>query len=325
MQIGNVNIDVPLVLAPMAGVTDAPFRQIVKDFGCGLLVSEMISSKGLLYKNQKTFELMDFVDAERPFAIQLFGSDPKEIARAAVKVAQLQPDIIDINMGCPVPKVVKNNEGSALLKEPKLVYEIVAYTVDAVKIPVTIKIRSGWDEKSINAPEVALLAQKAGASAVAIHARTREQFYSGFADWQIIKDVVSAVDIPVIGNGDVKTPQDALSMMQKTGCQAVMIGRAAEGNPWLFEQTRRYLKTGEILPEPSIEEKFALIKRHLQLLIECKGECIAIKQMRRHVATYIKGLFYATEYRNLFNNCCTEKEFLTLLDEYLLKIKSSIS
>lgn len=321
MDIGKVKIKTPIVLAPMAGVTDKPFRLLVKEKGCGLLVSEMVSCKGLLYNNKKTFDLLDFEEVERPFAVQLFGSDPEEMAVAAKKVQELKPDMIDINMGCPVPKVVNNGEGSALLKNPSLIYEIVSKMVDSLDIPVTVKIRMGWDEKSINACQVAQVIEQAGASAIAIHARTRSQFYAGKADWQVIKDVVQTVKIPVIGNGDIKNSQDALAMIKETGCQGIMVGRAAEGNPWLFAQISAALRKEPIPPSPLSSEKFALLKRHLDLLIRHKGENLAIKEMRRHAAAYTKGMPYAAEFRNLFNQAYTKNDFLIIIDKYLDGLK----
>ena len=321
MFIGKVKVDPPVVLAPMAGVTDASFRVLVKEQGAGLLVSEMVSCKGLLHNNKKTHDLFCFSDEERPFAIQLFGNEPAEMVAAAKKVAEYSPDIIDINMGCPVPKVVSNGEGAALLKKPDLVYEIVARIVESIKIPVTVKMRSGWDEKSINAIEIATQIAKAGAAAVTLHARTRSQFYSGNADWQMIKAVKEAVKIPVIGNGDIKSATDVKRMLDETGCDAVMIGRAAEGNPWLFNEVKSFLCFGDIPSKPSIEEKFSMVLRHLSMLIANKGEIIAIKEMRRHVAAYIKGLPHAAEFRNTFNTAVTEKDFIGVVRHYIAMLR----
>lgn len=320
MDIGKVKMNMPLVLAPMAGVTDKPFRLLVKEQGCDLLVSEMVSSKGLLYNNQKTFDLLKFEEVERPFAMQLFGSNPDEMAEAAKKIEALKPDMIDVNMGCPVPKVVNNGEGSALLKNPQLIYEMVAKMVDSVDIPITVKIRIGWDEKSINACEVASVIEKAGASALSIHARTRSQFYTGNANWQVIKDVVETVKMPVIGNGDIRKPQDVLLMLEQTGCQGVMIGRAADGNPWLFAQAKALLRGENVPLTPTAQEKFELLHRHLDLLIDYKGESLAIKEMRRHAAAYTKGLPHASEFRNYFNQAITKEDFAIVVDKYMNKL-----
>ncbi|MDR2007278.1 MAG: tRNA dihydrouridine synthase DusB [Acidaminococcales bacterium] len=316
MLIDKMTIDPPIVLAPMAGVTDQSFRQLVKEKGCGLLVSEMISAKGLLYKNKNTFALLRFEETERPFAVQLFGRDPVEMALAAKRAATFSPDIIDVNMGCPAAKIVKNGEGAALLREPALIYEIVARMADSVNIPVTIKIRSGWDEHTVNAPEVAYLAEKAGARAITVHARTRSEFYAGTADWRVIKASVGAVGIPVIGNGDIKTAADAERMFAETGCAAVMIGRAAAGNPWIFAEAAARLRGDAPSPTPGAPEKFSLMARHLSLLIEYKGETVALKEMRRHAGDYIKGLPCAAEFRNLFSQVSARWEFDRALRTY---------
>ena len=319
MYIGNLEIKDNVVLAPMAGVTDKPFRILCKEKGAGLLVSEMVSAKGLLYNNKKTFDLMEFADFERPFAVQLFGSDPYELAGAAQKAEKLLPDMIDINMGCPVPKVVNNGEGSALLKNPELCYEIIARVSDAIKIPLTVKIRSGWDESTVNAPEIAVLAEKAGAAAIALHARTRTRFYLGDADWDVIKRTVEAVKIPVIGNGDIKNAGDASAMMQQTGCAAVMVGRAAEGNPWIFSEIKAAF-SGESYIKPTLTEKFEMMKRHLAMLAEYKGESMAVKEMRRHASYYSRGLPYAAEFRNVFNTAVTKEDFALIFEKYFDKL-----
>ena len=320
MRLGNVELEVPLALAPMAGITDLPFRVLCREQGCGFTVSEMVSAKGLLYNNCKTFEMLRIDEAERPTAIQLFGSDPHELARAAEIVEKAGADMIDFNMGCPVPKVVNNGEGSALMKNPELAYEILARMADAVKIPVTVKFRSGWSDKSINAVEIARKAEKAGVAAVAVHARTREQFYTGKADWTVIRDVKQAVNIPVFGNGDIKNADDGARMLAETGCDGLMVGRGADGNPWIFSELRAMLLARE-LPEPvQLPERFRMIIRHLEMLIAHKGERIAVKEMRRHINSYIKGLPHAAEYRAKFNQIESEEDCKAMLQEYGLKI-----
>lgn len=300
MLIGNNEINKPVILAPMAGITDLPFRVLCKEQGADLLVSEMVSAKGLLYKNQKTFEMLRILDSERPVAIQLFGSDPDEMARAAKIVQDSGADFVDVNMGCPVPKVVNNGDGSALMRTPQKAYEVLARMRDALTIPLTVKIRSGWDEDSINATEVAALAEKAGVNFLAIHARTRKQMYQGKADWDIIREVVKTLNIPVVGNGDITCYQDALRMIEHTGCAGVMVGRAAEGNPWIFKQISAGIQ-GKELPTISLQERFATIVRHLHLLVKYKGAVIAVKEMRRHAAAYVKGLPNAAAKRVLLN------------------------
>lgn len=316
MKIGNIELKAPLALAPMAGVTDLPYRLICAQHGCGFTVSEMVSAKGLLYKNVKTTEMLKISDGERPTAIQLFGSVPEELAAAAKIVEASGADVIDFNMGCPVPKIVNNGEGSALMRNPQLAYEILAAMVDAVKIPVTVKFRAGWDETCINAVEIAQIAEKAGVSALAVHGRTRKQFYEGKANWQVIADVKKAVKIPVFGNGDIYTVEDGLRMFKETNCDGLMIGRGADGNPWLFSQLKAVLQGQGIVEGPSLQELITQIKEHLTMLINFKGEVIAVKEMRRHVCTYLKGMPKASEYRSRFHQMDTELQFLELLDEY---------
>ncbi len=320
MKLGNIEMEVPLALAPMAGITDLPFRVICRGLGCGFTVSEMVSSKGLLYNNSKTLEMLRIDDSERPTAIQLFGSDPHELARAAAIVEKAGADLIDFNMGCPVPKVVNNGEGSALMKNPELAYEILARMVDAVTIPVTVKFRSGWNERSINAVEIAKKAEKAGVAAVAVHARTREQFYAGEANWSVIRAVKAAVSIPVFGNGDIKNAADGARMLEETGCDGLMVGRGADGNPWIFAELRAMM-LGEKMPAKiELEERFSMLIHHFEMLIDYKGERVAAKEMRRHINAYIKGLPYAAEYRARFNQIESEEDCKTMLQKYRTKI-----
>jgi tRNA-dihydrouridine synthase B len=309
IKIGNVAIFHPVVLAPMAGTTDLPFRRLVKELGCGLICTEMISDQGLLHNNEATNKMLEFHEGERPISMQLFGSDPESMARAAKIVASTGVDIVDINMGCPTPKIVKNGEGSALMRNPALAYDIIRAVVKAIDQPVTVKIRKGWDEHCVNAVEMARMAEQAGAMAIAVHGRTREQFYAGRADWQIIAQVKDAVSIPVIGNGDIRSPQDAKSMMEMTGCDAVMIGRAAQGNPWIFPATIHYLATGNLLAQPSASDKMDIFWHHFEMLIENKGVYTAVREMRKHAAWYTKGYPHAAKYRVLFNHVETVEEF----------------
>ena len=316
MQIGKLKLDTPLALAPMAGITDLPFRLICRRLGCGMTVSEMVSAKGLLYKNVKTTEMLRIDAGERPTAIQLFGSVPEELAEAARIVEASGADIIDFNMGCPVPKIVNNGEGSALMKNPKLAHAILAAMVKAVKIPVTVKFRAGWDDNHRNAVEIAKAAEAAGVSAVAVHGRTRQQFYEGKADWQIIADVKRAVSVPVFGNGDIFTVADGLKMREETGCDGLMIGRGADGNPWLFRELAAVL-AGKVQPmKPTLEERLAQAAEHLKMLIDYKGEYISVKEMRRHISAYLKGMPHAAEFRGRFHKVDTKEQFLELLAEY---------
>lgn len=313
MQIGNVTIKHPYILAPMAGVTDLPFRLLCKEQGAGLLCMEMISAKALQYKNKNTKALLSIHPDEYPVSLQLFGSDPKIISEQAKKIEELPFQILDINMGCPVPKVVKNGEGSALMKNPKLVYNIVAETVKAIRKPVTVKIRKGFDEQSLNAVEIAKVIEAAGASAIAVHGRTREQYYSGKADWEIIRKVKEAVKIPVIGNGDVWTPQDAIDMRKQTGCDGVMIGRGAQGNPWIFKQILHYEQTGELLEKPSPQEVTEMILRHAKMQMEFKGEYIGMREIRKHAAWYTAGYKNSAKLRGKINETETYEELKELL------------
>ena len=291
-KIGNVEIKNQIVMAPMAGFSNTSFRKIIKEMGAGLIFAEMVSDKALVFDSKKTMDMLKMTDSERPIAQQIFGSDIDSFVKAAKIVEEkMHPDIIDINMGCPVPKVaLKNQAGSALLKNPTKIKEIVSAVVKAVKVPVTVKIRSGWDEASINAVEVAKVIEESGAKAITIHARTRSQGYSGKADWQIIKDVKNAVHIPVIGNGDVTTPELAKKMLDETGCDAVMIGRGILGNPWLIKECIYYLETGKILPKPTNIEKIAMMKKHFELLVQDKNERVALLEIRTNILYYLKGM-----------------------------------
>ena len=289
LKIGDVSLKNNLILAPMAGVTDLPFRLLCKEQGAGLLCMEMVSAKAIYFNNKNTEELLTIDDREPPVSLQLFGSDPDIISEMAKKIENRPFSILDINMGCPVPKVAGNGEGSALMKNPKLVEEIVSKTAKAIKKPVTVKIRKGFDDEHINAVEIARIAGSAGAAAVAVHGRTREQYYSGKADWDIIRQVKEAVKIPVIGNGDVTSPEAARQLMETTGCDGIMIGRGAQGNPWIFRQILHWMETGEEEPKPDLEEVKAMILRHARMLVEYKGAYTGIREMRKHVAWYTAG------------------------------------
>ena len=289
LKIGDVSLKNNLILAPMAGVTDLPFRLLCKEQGAGLLCMEMVSAKAIYFNNKNTEELLTIDDREPPVSLQLFGSDPDIISEMAKKIENRPFSILDINMGCPVPKVAGNGEGSALMKNPKLVEEIVSKTAKAIKKPVTVKIRKGFDDEHINAVEIARIAESAGAAAVAVHGRTREQYYSGKADWDIIRQVKEAVKIPVIGNGDVTSPEAARQLMETTGCDGIMIGRGAQGNPWFFRQILHWMETGEEEPKPDLEEVKAMILRHARMLVEYKGAYTGIREMRKHVAWYTAG------------------------------------
>ncbi|MCR1899061.1 tRNA dihydrouridine synthase DusB [Irregularibacter muris] len=315
MKIGNLIIDNPVFLAPMAGVTDLPYRILVKQQGCGLLYTEMISAKGLYYNNEKTSNLTEIHPKEKPVALQIFGSEPEVMGKIAEQLNAMDFEILDINMGCPTPKITKNGDGSALMKNPKRAGEIIKAVSKASKKPVTVKIRRGWDDTSINAVEMAKIAEESGAKAIAIHGRTREQFYSGQADWSIIKEVKDKVSIPVIGNGDITSPELAKAMIDQTGCDAIMIGRAAQGNPWIFRRTVHYLKTGELLPEPTPGEIVDMILKHMELTIQYKGERVGIREMRKHISWYTKGLEGSNKIRKTVNRLETQAEIKELLKE----------
>lgn len=300
IKIGNVELNNNVFLAPMAGVTDMPLRILCKEFGAGLVYTEMVSSKGMFYNDEKTKQLMNINDAERPVAVQIFGSDATIMSETAKKVSE-EANIIDINMGCPAPKVTKNLDGSKLMLHPELVDEITKMVVKTSSVPVTIKIRKGWDDEHVNAVEVARIAEKNGVSAITVHGRTREQFYTGKVDLDIIKKVKEAVNIPVIGNGDIVDGESAKKMFQETGCDAIMIGRGSNGNPWIFKEVIEYLKNGIELPKPTIEERKQMILRHLKMLVDYKGEYTAIREMRKQIAWYIKGIENAATIRNEIN------------------------
>lgn len=313
LKIGNVELENNLILAPMAGVTDLPFRLLCKEQGCGLMYTEMVSAKAILYKNRNTGPLMEVRPEEEPVALQLFGSDPVIVSDIAAQVEDGPYAFIDINMGCPVPKIVNNGEGSALMKNPKLVEEILTALVKKVKKPVTVKFRKGFDDDHINAVEIARIAESCGVSAVAVHGRTRAQFYSGKADWDIIRQVKEAVKIPVIGNGDIFTPEDAKRMLYETGCDGLMIARGAKGNPWIFSRTLHYLETGELLGPPDKEELKETILRHAQLQIQFKGEYLGLCEMRKHLSWYTVGLPHSSSLRNDVNQTETWEDFYNLI------------
>ena len=317
LKIGNVELENNLILAPMAGVTDLPYRLICRSMGCGMVVTEMVSAKAILYKNKNTKTLLEVLPQERPAAVQLFGSDPDILGEIAAQIEDGPYDMIDFNMGCPVPKIVGNGEGSALMREPKKVEQILSSMVRHVKKPVTVKFRKGFNDTSVNAVEIAKIAESCGVAAVAVHGRTREQYYSGKADWEIIRQVKEAVKIPVIGNGDVFQPEDAEAMLEQTGCDGVMIGRGAKGNPWIFSRTQHYLETGEIPPGPSVAEIRDMILHHGSLLSQYKGEKMAMREMRKHMAWYTAGLPHSAALRNEINQIETLDEMKQLLESRL--------
>lgn len=319
MKIGNVELKNNIFLAPMAGVTDMPFRILCKEQECGLVYTEMVSAKGMHYDDDKSNKLTLMHEIEKPGAVQIFGSDPTIMAEVTEKLNASDAAIIDINMGCPAPKITKNGEGSALMKNPQLIAEIIRAVVAASQKPVTVKIRKGWDESLINAVEIARIAEENGASAVAVHGRTREQYYSGKADWDIIRRVKEAVSIPVIGNGDVTGPKEARKLLEETKCDAIMVGRGAQGNPWIFKKIVRFLEDGTIVPDPSPEEKIDTIIRHMNMLIDLKGERTGILEMRSHIAWYIKGMRDAAYTKQKIFQMTDKEEIISLLKSFLMR------
>ena len=317
LKIGNVELANPYILAPMAGVTDLPFRLLCKEQGAGLLCMEMVSAKAIQYNNKNTKALLEIHPEEMPVSLQLFGSDPDIISEIAKRIEELPFAILDINMGCPVPKIVRNGEGSALMNQPKLVHEIVRKTARAIQKPVTVKIRKGFDDGSINAVEIAKIIEDAGGAAVAVHGRTREQYYSGKADWDIIRQVKEAVSIPVIGNGDVTSGESALAMMEQTGCDGVMIGRGAQGNPWIFSELLYYEQHGVMPKRPSNEALKEMMLRHARLQIQYKGEYLGVREMRKHVAWYTTGLPNSAKLRGEINAVESYEELVHLLEKRL--------
>lgn len=322
LQIGNIKLKNQVVLAPMAGVCNPAFRLIAKEFGAGLVCAEMVSDRGIIHKNQKTLQMLYVDEREKPMSLQIFGGTRETLVEAAKYVDKYtNADIIDINMGCPVPKVTKCDAGARWLLDPQKIYDMVAAVVDAVEKPVTVKMRKGWDDEHVYAVENAMAVERAGGAAVAIHGRTRVQMYEGVADWDILREVKQAVNIPVIGNGDVKTPQDAKRMLETTGVDGVMIGRAALGNPWMLYRTVQYLETGVLCDDPEPRERIDVCCLHLDRLVKLKGEEIAVKEMRKHAAWYLKGLRGANSVRKKINLCERADELKAILYEYVEQLE----
>lgn len=322
IQIGNVTVKGNLFLGPMAGVTDLPFRILCKEQGADFIYTEMVSAKGIFYNNKNTEILLEVDEKERPVALQLFGSDPGIMSEMAKKIEHRNFDVIDINMGCPVPKVVNNGEGSALMKNPKLVGEIVSGMTKILEKPVTVKIRKGFGEQDANAVEIAKIVEDSGGAAVAVHGRTREQYYSGKADWEIIRKVKEAVSIPVIGNGDIFTPEDAKRMLEETGCDGVMLARGVRGNPWLFGQVKTFLQTGEKLSKPPMEEVIETVLRHAKMQIAFKGEYLGMREMRKHVAWYTTGYPQSAKLRGRINEIESISDLQYILEEYAIQLRN---
>lgn len=316
MEIGSLKLHTKVFNAPMAGVTDKAYRILAREQGCELLYTEMVSDKALTFKNKKTYQLINLAGEAPPIAVQIFGSDPATMAEAAAIVVDQGATIVDINMGCPAPKIVKNGEGSALMRNPLLAEAIVKAVVSQVAVPVTVKMRKGWDENQVNVLDLAKRVEAAGATAVTVHGRTRQQFYSGKADWDIIREVKRSLQIPVIGNGDVGSAQEGAALLEHTSCDAIMVGRGSMGNPWIFSQANHFLKTGQLLPQPTFAERIAMAIKHLHLLVEDKGPVIGVKEMRKHAAWYIKGLSGASKLRELVNKMETAEEMEALLSSY---------